>query len=89
MLKLLTHLRAIVPVLLLCAALAVPAGAQTQRNPDNSVNPTASSVNEDRRGRRTAGRKHHRVVRIPQKQCGHVPGSQALDILVNGIDLGR
>jgi formate dehydrogenase subunit gamma len=32
-------------VLLACVASAPPAGAQ-QRNPDNSVNPTASSVNE-------------------------------------------
>jgi formate dehydrogenase subunit gamma len=48
MLKLLTHLRALVPALLLCAALAAPAVAQTQRNPDSSVNPTASSVSEDK-----------------------------------------
>ena len=34
--------------LLLVVALATPAGAQqVQRNPDNSVNPTASSVKED------------------------------------------
>src|ERR1700730_6963933 len=32
-------------VLLACVASAPPAGAQP-RNPDNSVNPTASSVNE-------------------------------------------
>lgn len=46
MLQLLKHFRAMVPALLLCAALAAPAAAQ-QRNPDTSVNPTASSVHED------------------------------------------
>jgi len=46
MLTLLKHIRAIGPALLLCVALAVPAAAQ-QRNPDNSVNPTASSVKEE------------------------------------------
>ena len=34
--------------LALIVAVAVPAGAQ-QRNPDSSVNPTASSVREDQR----------------------------------------
>src|SRR3954452_18689716 len=33
--------------LMLVVAVATPAGAQQQRNPDNSVNPTASSVKED------------------------------------------
>jgi formate dehydrogenase subunit gamma len=34
-------------VLLAAVAMAIPAGAQQQKNPDNSVNPTASSVRED------------------------------------------
>lgn len=44
----LAHARYIVGAmaLMLIVALAAPAGAQ-QRNPDNSVNPTASSVRED------------------------------------------
>jgi len=44
----LAHARFIVGalMLMLAVAIAAPAGAQ-QRNPDNSVNPTASSVRED------------------------------------------
>ena len=44
----LAHARFIVGALMfmLAVAIAAPAGAQ-QRNPDNSVNPTASSVRED------------------------------------------
>src|SRR6185436_10245466 len=34
-------------VLLAAVAMAIPAGAQQQKNPDNSVNPTASSVREE------------------------------------------
>lgn len=48
MAKWLAHARFIIGALALMLAIAVaaPAGAQ-QRNPDNSVNPTASSVKED------------------------------------------
>ena len=38
--------------LALIVAVAAPAGAQ-QRNPDSSVNPTASSVKEDQRDRKS------------------------------------
>src|SRR5262245_50460212 len=44
---LLGHIRFAMGALLLALALAVPAGAQ-ERNPDGSVNPTASSVHEDK-----------------------------------------
>ena len=49
MAKLLAHARFILGALalLLVVAMMTPTGAQ-QRNPDNSVNPTASSVNEDK-----------------------------------------
>ncbi|MEW6454424.1 MAG: formate dehydrogenase subunit gamma [Pseudomonadota bacterium] len=48
MAKWLAHARFIIGALtlMLAIAIAAPAGAQ-QRNPDNSVNPTASSVRED------------------------------------------
>ena len=48
MAKWLAHARFIIGALalMLVVAIAAPAGAQ-QRNPDNSVNPTASSVRED------------------------------------------
>lgn len=48
MAKLLAHARIIIGALALMFVVAAPALAQTQRNTDGSVNPTASSVNEQK-----------------------------------------
>ncbi|MBX9842986.1 MAG: formate dehydrogenase subunit gamma [Xanthobacteraceae bacterium] len=48
MAKLLAHARIIIGALALMFVVAAPALAQTQRNTDGSVNPTASAVNEQK-----------------------------------------